>query len=243
MATVTTKTIRESDGDQCVALRDVGWKGYSSLLRLTGDRSAPRIVYLDGTVWLMSPAFAHEKLNKRLGWVVEVIGEELDMPFIAAASTTLRRRRKRGGVEGDQSYYLANESRVRGKKKINLKIDPPPDLAIEAAYSHDADAAIEVYRRLRVPELWICDETELVILVLRSNGRYAKSSTSAAFPFLSGTEIHEWVTRPQTEAETKWIKAFRQWVKNTIVPRFSERSAMAAGSEPQQTDSGERKEN
>ena len=49
-------------------------------------------------------------------------------------------------------------------------------------------AAIEVYRRFRVPEVWICDEAELVILVLQPNGRYAESATSVPFPFLSAAE-------------------------------------------------------
>ena len=102
------------------------------------------------------------------------------------ASTTFRRRAKTGGVEGDQTYYLANEARIRGKDKLHLKTDPPPDLAIEAVHSHEADAAIEVYRRFKVPEVWICDEAGLVILVLQPNGRYAESPTSAAFPFLVG---------------------------------------------------------
>src|SRR5438477_7079351 len=109
-ALATIKSGRGAEGDQCVALRDVAWKGYLTLLRLRGERSVPRMVYLDGTVWLMSPAFPHERLSKRLGWVVEVIVEELDIPCIAAASTTFRRRIKRGGVEGDQTYYLANEA-------------------------------------------------------------------------------------------------------------------------------------
>jgi Uma2 family endonuclease len=190
----------------------------------------------------MSPAYAHEKLKKQLGWLVEVIGEELDIPFIAAASTTLRRRRKRGGVEGDQTYYLANEPRVRGKKKINLKFDPPPDLAIEAVYSHDADPAIEVYRRFKVPEVWVCDETELVILLRRPNGRYVSSPTSAAFPFLSRAEIHQWVTRGHSESDLQWIKAFRQWVRDVLVPRISERGRNPSAAESQQTEGRDRKE-
>ena len=87
---------------------------------------------------------------------------------------------------GDQTYYLANEERIRGKDKISLKTDPPPDLAIEAVYSHEADAAVEVYRRFKVPEVWVCDEAELVILVLQSNGRYVESATSATFPIPVG---------------------------------------------------------
>ncbi len=219
MATATIKPTREVDGDQCVAFRDIGWKGYSTLLRLRGERSFPRMIYLDGTVWLMTPAFPHERLKKRLGWVVEVIVEELDIPCIAAASTTFRRRVKKGGVEGDQTYYLANEKRIRGKDKLHLKTDPPPDLAVEAFHSHDADAAIEVYRRFKVPEVWVCNEAELVILVLQPSGRYAASATSAAFPFVSAAEVFDWVSRPQTETDTEWIKELRRWVRRTLKPR------------------------
>ena len=165
MATATIETI-ETEPDQCVAFPDVGWKGYSTLLRLRGERSMPRMVYLDGTVWLMSPSFPHERLKNRLGHFVAEIVVGLAIPCIMAGSTTLRRRVKRGGVEGDQTYYLANEERIRGKDKIHLKTDPPPDLAIEAVYSHEAHAAVEVYRRFKVPEVWVCDEAGLVILVL-----------------------------------------------------------------------------
>ncbi len=242
MATATTKTIPEIDGDQCVELHDIDWNGYVALLRLRGDRSTPRMIYLDGTVWLMAPAFAHEKLKKRLGWLVEVIGEELDIPFIAAASTTLRRKAKRGGVEGDQTYYLSNADRVRGKKKLDLRIDPPPDLAIEAVYSHDADAAVEVYRRLKVPEVWICDESELVILILQRNGRYVRSSSSAAFPFLTAAEIYDWLSRPATMFDADWVRELRFWAKVTLVPRGSEQGANPPASESQQSERSDRKE-
>jgi Uma2 family endonuclease len=219
-ATATINTTREAIGDQRVELHEIGWKGYLTLLRLRGERSAPRMVYLDGTVWLMSPTYPHERLKMRLGWVVEAIVDELDIPCIAAASTTFRRRARRGGVEGDHSYYLANEEKVRGKEKLHLKTDPPPDLAIEAVCSHDADAAIEVYRRFKVPEVWVCDESKLVILVLQSSGQYAASETSASFPFLRPTEVADWVHRPQTVSDTEWRKQLRGWVKKTLRPRM-----------------------
>ena len=171
----------------------------------------PRMVYLDGTVWLMSPAFPHERLKKRLGWVVEVIVDELDIPCIAAGIDDLpppdQAWRSRGGPDAT-TWLMKSVSAAR--TSISLKTDPPPDLAIEAVYSHDADAAIEVYRRFKVPEVWVCDEAELVILVLQSNGRYAESATSAAFPFLSAAEMYDWVSRPQTESDTEWIKELRQ---------------------------------
>ncbi len=218
-ATAIIESTQYAEGDPCVEFPDIGWKGYLTLLHLRGERSTPRMVYLDGTVWLMSPTFPHERLKKRLGWVVEEIVRVFGIPCVATASTTFRRRAKKGGVEGDQTYYLANEARIRGKDKIHLRMDPPPDLAIEAVYSHDAEAAIEVYRRLRVPEVWICNEAEMVILVLQPNGRYARSATSAAFPFLSAAEVYNWVGRPQTMSDTEWMNALHRWVRRTLKPR------------------------
>ncbi len=188
-ATAIIESTRDAEGDQCVALRDIGWNGYLTLLRLRRERPAPRMVYLDGTVWLMSPSFPHERLKTRLDWFVTEVVVALNIPFVAAGSTTFRRRAKNGGVEGDQTYYLANEARIRGKDNLHLKNDPPPDLAIEAVHSHDADAAVEVYRRFRVPEVWICNVAKVVILVLQPNGRYAPSATSAAFPFLAADRV------------------------------------------------------
>jgi Uma2 family endonuclease len=179
------------------------------------------MVYLDGTVWLMSPTFRHERLKSRLNqFVVEVV-VGLNIPCISAGSTTFRRRAKKGGVEGDESYYLANEAQIRGKDNIDLRTDPPPDLAIEAVHSHDPEAAIQVYRRLRVPEVWICNEGELIILVLRSNGRvrYTRSSTSAVLPFLSAEEVYGWVLRAWTVPDTEWVKELRGWIRRTLKPR------------------------
>jgi Uma2 family endonuclease len=219
MAVLNAMPTREADGDQCVAFPAVGWKGYVTLLRLRGERPRPRMVYLDGTVWLMTTSFPHERLKKRLGWVVEEIVRAFRIPCIATASTTFRRRSKKGGVEGDETYYIANESRIRDKEKIRLRTDPPPDLAIEAVVSHDADGSIEVYRRLRVREVWVCDESQLIILVLQPDGQYAQSPTSAAFPFLSAAEIFDWVGRPQTMSDTEWMNAVHRWVGRTLKPR------------------------
>jgi Uma2 family endonuclease len=221
MSTVTAirKSAVEADGDQCVEFPALGWKGYLTLLRLRGERSTPRMVYLDGTVWLMSPSFPHERLKTRLDHFVTEVLVGLRIAYIPTASTTFRRRAKKGGVEGDQTYYIANEARIRGKDKINLRTDPSPDLAVEAVHSHDARAAIEVYRRLRVPEVWICDEAELIILVLQPNGRYARSPTSATFPFLSAAEVYDWMRRPQTVPELEWVEQLRRWVQRTLKPR------------------------
>jgi Uma2 family endonuclease len=221
-ATTPSAPTTEPDGDQCVELWNVGWKGYSTLLRMRGDHRYPRMTYLDGSVYLVSPSFEHESLERRLDRFVTVVVEELDIPCISAGSTTLRRRSKRGGVEGDETYYLTNLARIRGKKKINLRVDPPPDLAAEIVVTHDADEAVEVWRRFRVPEVWICDRDRLTILLLQANGQYAEAERSLAFPALTAAEVHAWVVRDQDEDDTAWVKALRRWVAEVLVPRHRE---------------------
>jgi Uma2 family endonuclease len=155
------------------------------------------------------------------------IAEELEVPCTPTASTTFRRKGKRGGVEGDQTYYLANEPAIRGKDRIDLKVDPPPDLAIEAVYSHDASPAIEIYRRLGVAEVWVCEASEVRILLLDVDRQYTESTTSGAFPVIQATDILDWISRPSDTPETQWLKAVRQWVKGTMFPRFTELSNKA----------------
>jgi Uma2 family endonuclease len=217
-ATTVDRSTRAED-DQCVVLRDIGWKGYSTLLRLRGERPVPRMVYLDGSVYLLSPSFPHEYLKERLGIFVMEVVVGLDVPCMPSGSTTFRRRARRGGVEGDQTYYLANLARIRGKRTINLRKDPPPDLAVEAVVTHEADEAVEVYRRIRVPEVWVCDQSRLSILVLQADGRYAEVDRSGVFPMLTASEIHSWMTRDLYEDITPWAKELRKWVVEVLVPR------------------------
>ena len=221
MATATQAVPIE--GDQCVEFPGIDWKGYTTMLRLRGEHGVPRMVYLDGSLWLMSPSFPHERDRERLGQFMIHLFFGLGIRFVGAGQTTFRRRARRGGVEGDLTYYLANADRVRGKRKINLQVDPPPDLAIEAVYSHDASKAIEVYRRLRVPEVWVCDEAELKILVRQPNGRYVESEASAAFPFLTAAEVFDWVRRPETETDWEWGTEVRAWIANTLTARLRPR--------------------
>lgn len=205
--------------DQRVVLDGVDWAGYRTLLRLRGDRPVPRMIYLDGTVFFMSPSLPHEHLKERVGRFVDAVVLGLAIPCKPIGQTTLRRRARRGGVEGDQAYYLAHEARVRGKKRIDLRSDPPPDLAIEIVHAHDADAALEVYRRLRVPEVWISTETGFTVLVRQAGGHYAPSGASLAFPLLTADETGGWLRRPETDSETAWLSDLHAWVRDVLAPR------------------------
>ena len=207
-------------GGQCVVMDGLHWSQYSAILRAKGDRTYPKMVYLDGSLSLMSPVFLHDFLKYRAGRIVDSVVEGLGIRCVPAASTTFRRRKKNGGFEPDQSYYFANAPRLRNRTKIDLRIDPPPDLVIEIVYTHAVEATIAICRRFRVPEMWICDETLLRILVLDPKGRYAESPTSASLPFLAAEEINTWLRHEAEDGdETKWSLELRRWAADVLGPR------------------------
>jgi Uma2 family endonuclease len=226
MATVTTEHERDTgtEGDQCVVMRGIGWDGYTKVLRARGERSIPRMVYLDGDLYLMSPAYEHEDLAEALGIFVHEVVTSLGIKHARMGTTTFRRKKNSGGAQGDKAYYLTNAPRIRGKKKLNLRTDPPPDLVIEAVNTHKADAAVEVWRRFGVPEIWVEDGEALTILALQPNGQYAQVTSSIAFPFISAAEIHDWVTRPRPDQDTKWSLDLREWIAESLAPRLKSQS-------------------
>ena len=202
---------------------EVDWAFYGRMLRLRGERRLPRMLYLDGELFLITPSMPHEERKERLGRFVHEVVAGLAITYRPTGSTTWRRASRRGGVEGDLTFYIASVGRIRGKSKVDLRVDPPPDLAIEVVYSHDATDALEVYRRLGVPEVWIATERGFEILGLDTTGpepRYLSRSSSIALPMLHVDEIAGWIDRPAPEDdETRWTLELRRWVAETLAPR------------------------
>ena len=221
MSTILTSQKVQADGGQCVELRDLDWDGYSTMLRLRGDRSTPKLIYLDGSLLLVSPSHIHESAEWRLGRLVEVILEEFAIPFHPAGSTTFRLQSEQAGVEPDESYYLAHELSVRGSDSRDLVLgpDPPPDLVIEVIHTHGATKAIEAYRRFGVPEVWVWKKSVLLILRLNDEGKYSESAASLAFPFIKAVEIAHWIGRPDSGSLLYWLSEFRRWVREILIPR------------------------
>src|SRR5438132_7530835 len=158
-----------------LVLTGADWRTYSRLLRVFAERPSVRLTYDRGDLEIMSPLPEHESDADMLGRFVVVLTEELGLPIKAGRSTTFRRRGLRRGLEPDNSYWIANEPRVRGKRRINLRIDPPPDLAIEVDVTSSSLNRMGIYAVLAVPEVWRLDGPVLTFYVLAANRRYAES--------------------------------------------------------------------
>lgn len=214
-----TDPIEFDDADQYIEIGAVGWEGYLRYRRARGERSRPKMLYLDGDLILVSPAETHERINYRFGTFMREVLHGLRVQFRAIGQTTLRLRCREIAVEGDQTYYLASEPLVRDKPKVNLQVDPPPDLAIEVVHTHQADHALEVYGRLGVPEVWVCDQNRVAILLLQADGSYAEFERSLALPLLTAAEIFAQTQQPPGVTDLDWMDGVRRWVREVLVPR------------------------
>ena len=209
-----------AEGESRVLMRGVGWEGYERLLEMVGDQLSPRLAYHNGDVELMSPGYRHEGLAKRFGRIIYDLAMGLGLPCQPAGQTTFRRREVDGGVEGDETFYLANEARVRANEAIDLEFDPPPDLAIEVEITRPVADRLAIYAGLGVPEVWICDGQSLRFLRLGPDGTYNPVEESEAIPGLAAAEVLPWVLRPAEITENQWMQRFRDWVRDTLAPRI-----------------------
>lgn len=219
MATVAEPRIKPSQGESRFLLHDIDWGGYQTLLTMLEGRGV-RITYDRGNVELMSPLSIHEWYKKLLGYAVEAISDELEIPRVAAGSTTFHAEALARGLEPDECYYLANAARVRGMERIDLTVDPPPDLAIEVEITSGLLDKLVVYAAHGVPEVWRFDGETLTALLLQPDGTYRESPTSLALPFVPLAEVLRFQFDHDPRNDTRWGRAVRAWVRDELILRY-----------------------
>jgi Uma2 family endonuclease len=155
-----------------VVLERVPWAQYEALLRARGESSKPRLTYLDGSLEIMSPGMPHEGWSSMLHRLLTVFAEERDVSLNAFGSWTVKDKKKMSGLEPDECFIIGPTARRTR-----------PDLAIEVISTHAAIDKLEVYRRLRVREVWRYVGGKLSMHVFR-RGRYVEVSKSEVLPGL-----------------------------------------------------------
>ncbi|MEQ8964025.1 MAG: Uma2 family endonuclease, partial [Coleofasciculus sp. C2-GNP5-27] len=156
-----------------------------------------------------------ETYKKLLGRLVEAATEELDIEIRSLGSRTCDRADLARGLEPDQCYYIQNEALVRGVAQIDLNQFPPPDLALEIDITSSSINRLSIYAALGVPEVWRYDGQTLTILNWQ-NGEYLSQDRSTALPLLNAEDLVRFLALRNTIGETKLVKQFRQWVKDSM---------------------------
>lgn len=194
-----------------IALENASWELYELLLRDTEGQNV-RITYDQGRMVLMSPLPIHEKIKTLGGRLIEMATFERNIPVSSFGSTTWKRQDLAKGLEPDECYYIQNEPRVRGRTDIDLKRDPPPDLAIEIDITHIPLDRPSVYAALGVGELWRYDGERFAFVRRTREGSYEPIPASAALPFMTPEIVDRFVGLMLAD-ENAGLRAFREWLQ------------------------------
>lgn len=195
-----------------VTLYHVSWRSYEKILDALGDSRAARLTYYNETLEIVTPLEEHESSSDAIGSLIHLLTEELNLNIKSMGSTTLKIPSLKLGAEPDKCYYIQNEPAVRGKK-VDLTVDPPPDLVLEVDITHTDINKLQLYQEMKVPE-WRYNGKTLTIYLLNQN-QYEESQASA-IPLITKPRIYEFLADCNTQGETQSKRAFRSWVSEQL---------------------------
>jgi Uma2 family endonuclease len=199
---------------QRLLLHDVSWDEFEAILAELGEHRGTRIAYDNGLLEIMTPLPEHESAKEIIGDLLKALLEELNIEFLTLGSTTFKNEAMLKGIEPDQCFYIQHEAAVRGKKRLDLAVDPPPDLALEVDITSRTHP--DTYAALGVPELWRRVGQTIRIYQLQA-GEYVEVDKSPTFPdWPLQAEIPTYVTQSQVEGRNRAMRSFRQWVRGKI---------------------------
>lgn len=185
--------------DHIVRLENATWADYRRLLELRGERSVPRLAYLDGAIELMSPSRMHEVIASWIGHLIEVWCDEHGIECSALRSWTLKNEEEERGAEADECYVFGDNAFEALR----------PQLAIEVIWTSGRLDKREIYRSLGVQELWFWRRGVITIFVLRGQ-TYEECSSSEVLPGIDVAELASFLDRPaMTRAQRDYRAALR----------------------------------
>ncbi|MEW6635711.1 MAG: Uma2 family endonuclease [Actinomycetota bacterium] len=205
----------QAPAEQRILLENVSWETYERLVAERQERPAPRFFYDRGVLELVSPSSEHEAIGHIIAALIVELAVEVGIDVWGAGSTTYRSEDLKAGFEPDGSFYFAqNAQKVRGKKRIELGADPPPDLVVEVDITSFSMNKLPIYARLGIPEVWRHDGRRLAILGLRRDGEgYAEASESKLLSPATADVLTTFVADGLKSSLPEWGRRVRSWAR------------------------------
>lgn len=199
---------------QQLLLKEVSWQQFETILDELGESRAARISYSNGVIEIMVPLAEHEKAKEIIGELVRILLDKLQIDSEPFGSITLKNKHMSQAVEPDTCFYIQNQAAVIGRNRLELTVDPPPDLAVEIDIT--SRTQLDNYQVLGVPEFWRYTRQGLQIYLLQE-GKYVESTISPNFVDIPIIElINQYVKQSQNVGRSQAIRAFKNWVRENI---------------------------
>src|SRR5262249_48213469 len=127
-------------------------------------------------------------------------------------STTFKRKDIKRGFEPDSCFYIHHPEAVRGKKRLNLAKDPPPDLIVEIDVTHGSLDRLPIFAAVGVLEVWRY-ENNVVKIYRLSRDEYVENEESGLFPGVMATGLTQLIAEGQAMRRIEWLQKVREWAK------------------------------
>ncbi len=114
-----------------ILLKEVTWDEFEQILEELGEHRTSKIADHHHILEIMTPLPEHESNKEIISDLIKILLEELDIEFLSLGSTTFKNQFMQQGIEPDNCFYIENEAKIIGKDRLDLTVDPPPDLALE----------------------------------------------------------------------------------------------------------------
>ncbi len=196
---------------QRVILDGVGWQEFEDILEDLGEHRHSHVAYYKGVLEFRMPLPQHERNKMLISHLLVVLLNELDLDWESLGSTTFKNRKMQAGLEPDDCFYIQNYRAVIGMKRIDLEVDPVPDLAIEVDLT--SQTQMSAYEALGIAEIWRIRNGKLEINLFQ-NGKYVSSEISLVFPSIPIIEgISLFLERSDNLPMSTLCREFRAWLK------------------------------
>ena len=207
----------EASTETRVLLEGVSWETYERLLVETGESRNQRFAYDNGILEVMVPLPDHEEPTRLFDDFVAVFVDALGIELRKLGSLTMKKAEQRKGLEPDCCFYIQNEAAVRGLKKLDFDIHPPPDLVVEIDNSSGSLDKFPIYVALRVPEIWRLWGGVLRIYLLNGEQTgYGESEQSLAFPQMPVRELPLWIGQAREVGQRAALRELAAQVRENL---------------------------
>lgn len=198
-----------------VLLPHVSWETYESLLADYEDQAGPHFYYDNGVLEVKVLSVKHEKPNRTLANLVNVLAEEMGINLENLGSMTCKRDDLLKGFEPDTCFYIQNAEAIAGKDTIDLMTEPPPDLVIEVDITSGTLDKLALFFAFGVPEVWRYHRGRVSIYRFEKQG-YVESKHSLALPILTAEAATQFVAEAAEMKSTAWLRYVRQWAREQL---------------------------
>jgi len=216
MSTTTTNyldIIERLPAGALLRLQNVDWDDYEHLLAQMDSHPGHRLSYDCGRLTVMSPSTEHEDYKDSIYSMVRVMSLELGVTLETRGAATFKSKLLKKGLEPDACFYVQNAERVIRKRRIDLDVDPPPDVVLEVDTTNESLPKFPIYVALGVPEIWRYDGQRAYFYKLAGEN-YESVQDSLAFADFSTQDLMRYMEQSKAEGQTAALLALVKMLRS-----------------------------